>query len=329
MSNLTRIEKVSNIVRLVADIGGTNARFALLSAQQELSAQRTLACADYPDIVAAVNAYLVMVGHPVIEEAGFAIANPVVGDWVQMTNHHWAFSIEETRRLLGFRKLMFKNDVSALAMSIPTLSEQELRQLGGEVAEQDAPLAVIAPGTGLGVSGLIRSGKQWIPLEGEGGHVSLSPGNARECAILQHCWAEYDHVSAERLVSGMGLQNLYRAICSLDSVVAQRFSPADISRRGQDQSDECCEEALSTFCGLLGSVTGNLVLTIGASGGVFIGGGIVPRLGRYFETSPFRERFEAKGRFREYLVKVPVYVITAEYPALSGIARALTLLSRP
>jgi glucokinase len=318
---------MTSTTRLVADIGGTNARFALLSAQRELYEQHTLPCADYPDIVAAVAAYLDRVSRPEIEEAAFAIANPILGDSVQMTNHHWAFSIEETRRSLGLKTLIFKNDLTALAMSVPIMPDADLKQLGGRKAERKAPLAVIAPGTGLGVSGLIPSGKQWIPLEGEGGHVSLSPGNTRECAILQHCWKLYEHVSAERFISGMGLQNLYKAVCNLESVAIQDLSPADISKRGQARSDDQCAEALAVFCGLLGSVAGDLVLTLGAYGGVYIGGGIVPRLGGYFETSPFRERFEAKGRFREHLTKVPAYVITAKNPALSGIGQALTLVA--
>lgn len=321
MSRLVMAEKMNSALRLVADIGGTNARFALLSEQRELSQQHTLACTDYPDIVTAVKAYLISVGQPVIEEAAFAIANPVVGDWVQMTNHHWAFSIQETRRTLKLKTLILKNDLTALAMSLPVLPDQDLKQLGGEMKDWNAPLAVVAPGTGLGVSGLIRSGDQWIALEGEGGHVSLSPGNARESAILQWCWTSYEHVSAERLISGMGLQNLYRAICSIEGVVAQDLLPADISLRGQARSDDQCEEALAIFCGLLGSVAGNLVLTLGALGGVYIGGGIVPRLGSYFEMSTFRERFEAKGRFKGHLTKVPAYVIHTENPTLSGIAQ--------
>ena len=314
---------MSKPVQLVADIGGTNARFALLSRGQELSQQLTLACADYPDIISAVKAYLARVGPPTVQEAAFAIANPVVDDWVQMTNHHWEFSVEQARQSLGFNRLIIKNDLTALAMSIPALADQDLKQLGGITTEQKAPLAVIAPGTGLGVSGLLPMGEQWVPLAGEGGHVSLSPGNERECAILKHCWRQYEHVSAERLISGMGIQNLYKAICHIEGADVEDLSPAEISTRAREQVDGYCEEALATFCGLLGSVAGNLVLTLGAQGGVYIGGGIVPRLGNYFETSTFRQCFEAKGRFQQYLSKVPAYIITAKNPALTGIIQAL------
>ena len=310
--------------RLIADIGGTNARFALLSPSGQIHQEIVLPCADYPDILSAITAYLTRIGNPTIDEAAMAIANPLTSDSVKMTNHNWAFSIAETRDALKLKKLTFKNDFTALAMSLPLLPSSDLKQIGGDAAqEKGSALAVLGPGTGLGVSGLVRSGDSWIPLEGEGGHVSVSPANARECDILKVCWKQFEHVSAERLISGMGLQNLYSAICELEGVAAEVLSPADISTRGQDGSDPVCAEALATFCALLGSVAGNLVLTLGAFGGVYIGGGIVPRLGRFFETSKFRERFEAKGRFRNHLEKVPAYVIHTKHPALIGVGQAI------
>ena len=308
--------------RLVADIGGTNARFALLSDDDLLSMQKKLSCADYPDIVSAIKAYLKLVGEPRIDQAAIAIANPIEGDTVKMTNHHWTFSIEKTRQALNLESLIFKNDLAALAMSIPKLPREALRQLGGIESQEGTPLAVIAPGTGLGVSGLIQAGGHWVPLQSEGGHVSVSPGNHREIAILEVCWQWYEHVSAERLIAGMGYQNLYRAICTLEGVAPRNISAVEISEQALQRSDRCCEEALHTFCGLLGSVAGNLVLTLGAFDGLYIGGGIVPSLGNYFETSAFRERFEAKGRFRQRLSRVPAYVIDYKNPVLQGIGQA-------
>ncbi len=170
---------MSKPIHLVADIGGTNARFALLSSTQELSQQYTLPCADYADIVSVVKAYLQRVGSPPVQAAAFAIANPVSGDRVKMTNHHWEFSIEQTRQSLGLNRLIVKNDLTALAMSIPSLADQDLIQLGGIATEQKAPLAVIAPGTGLGVSGLLPMDDQWVPLAGEGlliGACEFEPG---------------------------------------------------------------------------------------------------------------------------------------------------------
>jgi len=323
MNDTDTSEALSEPNRLIADIGGTNARFALLSPSGDIHQQIVLPCIDYPDIVSAIKAYLSQVGDPVIEEAAMAIANPISGDWIKMTNYKWAFSIAATQEALSLRRLTFKNDFTALAMSLPLLPEADLKQIGGN-SNQDKgmALAVLGPGTGLGVSGLIRAGEHWIPLQGEGGHVSVSPANERECDILKTCWTQYEHVSAERLVSGMGLQNLYHAICTLEGATAEALSPAEVSTRGKDDTDPYCAEALATFCGLLGSVAGNLVLTLGAFGGVYIGGGIVPRLGSYFDTSPFRERFEAKGRFRGHLEPVPAFVIQAKQPALLGIGEA-------
>lgn len=313
-------------VRLIADIGGTNARFALFSAARSVHSQIVLACADHADITAAIQCYLALVGHPKIKQAALAIANPITGDWVEMTNHQWAFSINETCQTLGFDEMIFKNDFTALAMSIPLLLSQDLQQIGGIApSNKGSSIAVIGPGTGLGVSGLLQRGEHWVPIEGEGGHVSISPANARECDILAVCWAQFPHVSAERLVSGMGLQNLYQAICQLENVEAQALVPAEISALGLSESDPYCAEALAIFCGLLGSVAGDLVLTLGAFRGIYIGGGIVPKLGGYFETSDFRKRFEAKGRFQKHLEQVPAFVIHTKNPALFGISQAFSL----
>jgi len=323
MNSTDITQSLSGHERLIADIGGTNARFALLSPEGDVHQQIVLPCADYSDIVSAIKAYLDQVCNPPIDEAAMAIANPISGDWIKMTNYTWEFSIAETRDALNLKKLTFKNDFAALAMSLPLLTSADLKQVGGNAEqEQGSALAVLGPGTGLGVSGLVRSGENWIPLEGEGGHVSVAPASERECDIIKTCWKLYDHVSAERLVSGMGLQNLYKAICELEGAVAEDLSPAEISTRGKESADPYCAEALATFCGILGSVAGNLVLTLGAFGGVYIGGGIVPRLGSYFETSAFRERFEAKGRFRGHLEQVPAFVIHAKHPALIGIGEA-------
>ena len=307
--------------RLIADIGGTNARFALLDLAGNIHSQLTLPCAEQADFVSAVRAYLQQVGSPRIAEAAVAIANPVSGDLIRMTNHNWTFSIEDSRQALGLERLLLRNDFTALAMSLPFLPEADCRQIGGTPSPGRQTLAVLGPGTGLGVSGLLPAGEtHWVAVAGEGGHVSVSPGDARECDILKVCWSKFGHVSAERLISGMGLQNLHAAICQLDGQPESNLTPADISSRALAQADETCEEALAVFCALLGSVSGNLALTLGATGGVYIGGGIVPRLGDYFATTDFRTRFEDKGRFRDYLSAIPVYVIHNPHPALIGVS---------
>ncbi len=314
---------MTHLPRLIADIGGTNARFALCTGQR-IHDELTLRGADYPTLLQAISHYLAQVQPALpVTEAALAIAGPVTGDVVSMTNHHWRFSVNALREQLGLQQLHVINDFTALAMAIRHLPDHELQQIGGQRDHAPAkPIALLGAGTGLGVSGLIPHGHHWIPLQGEGGHVSLAPGTVREAAILQALWRTFDHVSAERVLSGSGLENLYRAICTLEGVPAEALSAADITARALDQSSSHCVETLDTFCALLGSVAGNLVLTLGATQAVYIGGGIVPRFGDYFARSPFRARFEAKGRYVDYLCPVPVYVIHTEQPAFIGLSHS-------
>ena len=312
-------------LRLIADIGGTNARFALLRGMQT-SAERVLACADFPDIVAAAEHYLASAGasapgeRPV--QAAMAIAGPVTGDLIRMTNHVWQFSAAGTRRQLGLERLIFMNDFTALALAIRHLPAEELRPVGVGRAVAGAPIALIGPGTGLGVSGLIPAAGQWVPLQGEGGHVTLSVMTERELAILGVLRREWSHVSAERVLSGPGLVNLYQAVATLEKVTPEPLTPAQITQRALGGSDRLCLEVVSTFCALLGTLAGNLVLTLGALGGVYIGGGIVPQLGQLFVSSRFRDRFEDKGRYASFLAEVPAYVINSRLPAFIGLAHS-------
>ncbi|MDX1654397.1 MAG: glucokinase [Candidatus Competibacteraceae bacterium] len=311
--------------RLIADIGGTNARFALTGADGAIVRQQTLPCADYPGLTEAVEYYLAGVGEGARpREAAMAIATPITGDRITMTNHVWSFSIEETRQRLGLGRLLMLNDFTALAMALPYLDPGDLTQVGGDESRRGA-IALLGPGTGLGVSGLIPVGEGWVPLQGEGGHVTYGPATDRELEILRITRTHFEHVSAERLISGMGLINLYQAIASLEEKTLEQLTPAQISQRGLEDSDPLCTEAVATFCSMLGTVAGNLALTLGAVGGVYIGGGIVPRLGEYFARSPFRERFQAKGRFRSYLEPIPCFVIRAHNPALVGVSKAFDL----
>jgi glucokinase len=311
-------------LRLVGDVGGTNARFALLDDFGHLQAARTLPTAGHADLAAAVKAYLQPLGAPPLREAAVAIANPIEGDWLQMTNSPWRFSIEATRQALGLKRLLMLNDFEALALSVPGLGGEQLQAVGGGSVVEGAPKVLIGPGTGLGMASLVRAPDgRWLAVAGEGGHASMAPGCEREADILRVLWREFGHVSAERVISGMGLENLYRAIATLDGVPAQPFSAADVSRHALAGSDAQCAEALQRVCALLGGAAGNLALTLGARGGVYVGGGIVAKLGAYFATSPFRAAFEAKGRFRDYLAAIPTCVIRAEEPALLGAARAL------
>jgi glucokinase len=312
--------------RLLADIGGTNARFTLETGPGRFDAIEVLSCQQHATLGEAIRAYLALpqlagLGAG-IRHAAIAIANPVTGDQVRMTNHHWAFSIEALRQECGFDTLMVVNDFSALARSLPHLGDQK-RQVGGGAPVPDAPLGLLGAGTGLGVSGLIPCGNSWTALRSEGGHVGFAPVNELEVAILQYAWREFEHVSSERLLSGAGVELIYRALSERAGRPGSLAAP-EISRRALSGECALCDEVLEAFCGMLGTAAGNLAITLGAQGGVYIGGGIVPRLGERFDRSSFRRRFEQKGRFSAYLAQVPTYVITADYPAFLGVSAILS-----
>ncbi len=309
--------------RLIADIGGTNARFALEVAPQQIEQAEVLPCNDYDTIVDAIREYLKRVGNPKVAHAGIAIANPILGDWVQMTNHHWAFSIETTRQSLGFETLIFLNDFTAQALAITQTAAEDLVQIGGKAPNEKSPKAVIGPGTGLGVSGLIPSNAGWTPLAGEGGHVSFPPFDDAEVMIWQYAKKKYGHVSAERFLSGAGLTLIYEALAVKEGLKPKKLTPAEISESALSGSSPLCRLTLDIFCAMLGTVASNLALTLGASGGVYLCGGIVPRFIDYFKQSPFRNRFENKGRFDAYLAAIPVYVVLSKFPGLTGAAVAL------
>jgi glucokinase len=314
--------------RLLGDVGGTNARWAWQTAPgQALSHVSTLAAREHASIGACIGAYLTQQGLPQPRDVAFGIATAVTGDAVSMTNHPWSFSIDALRRSLQVQRLRVLNDFEALAHAVPVLPASDLKAVGGGTAVPGAALGVIGPGTGLGVSGLVSDGGGgWHVVAGEGGHVTLPAGSAREASLLAVLRERFGHVSAERALSGPGLVNLYEAACVLDGQTSAGLDPAQVlirSQPGTPEHDTQCEEAVTTFAALLGTVAGNLALTLGARGGLFIGGGIVPRLGERFATLPFRARFDDKGRFRSYVEAVPVWLITAPAPALLGAARAL------
>lgn len=314
--------------RLLADIGGTNARFALESAPGAVALIKVLPCASYGTLADALKAYLtapdvVAACRGPLRHAGLAIANPITGDLVRMTNHHWEFSIEALRLECGFETLVVANDFTALARALPHLAPEQKVQIGGGVALPNTPLGLVGAGTGLGVSGLIPCKSNWTALLSEGGHVTFSPGNEMELAVLRFAWREFDHVSAERFLSGDGIELLYRALADHAGEPAEPLDAPEISRRALAGECPLCDQAIEMFCAMLGTVAGNLAITLGAQGGIYIGGGIVPRLGARFAASCFRKRFEKKGRFVHYLAQVPTFVITAEYPAFLGVSAIL------
>ncbi|WP_425260482.1 glucokinase [Rubrivivax sp. RP6-9] len=314
--------------RLLADIGGTNARFAWQAGPGAApEAVQVLACAEHATLLDAARRYLAETGLATPRLGAIGIANPVTGDAVQMTNHHWSFSIEALRTALGLQRLVVMNDFEALARSLPLLGADEKVQIaGGRAADgQGAPIALIGPGTGLGVGGLVPTRGGWVPLAGEGGHVTLAPVTPREAAVVAALQQRFGHASAERAVSGPGLVWLVEALCAVDGVPAPPdLDAARVTQRGQDGSCARCTEALQLFFAFLGSTAGNLALTLGARGGVYLGGGIVPRLQGLLKASDFHARFVGKGRFRGYLAAMPVVLITStQHPALRGAAAAL------
>ena len=314
--------------RLLADIGATHARFALEIAPGVLRNVAVLLCDDYPGIVPLLNAYLAQTqaqnGGTRISHAAFALANPISGDFIRMTNRDWQFSTEEVRRTLGLTTLLIVNDFTALAMALPGFKPEDLLQIGGGKPVANAVAGVLGPGTGLGVSGVIPTVDGFVTLGSEGGHVNFAPADEREFAILQYAWREWQHVSNERLISGPGMEIIYRALALRNGVEAPPRDAAAIMAAALEQKDPLCLEVLECFAGMLGGAAANLAVTLGAFGGIFIGGGIVPRMAEWFKTSPFRTRFEAKGRFSSYLAQIPTYVIMMPTPALYGVSSILS-----
>lgn len=320
---------------LVADIGGTNARFGWVDGREGGAITRvsTLPTAEHADIAAAVRAYLAQVASELggrwqpPQRAAFAVATAVAGDWIEFTNSSWQFSARQLQLDLRLRSLQVLNDFEALALALPRLSAGQYRA-HERVPDATGTLAVVGPGTGLGVAGVTRARDgSWVALAGEGGHCTLSAFNDFESALLQHVRSEFEHVSAERLLSGIGMPVLHRAVARVMGCTAGTLTTEQIVEAGLARTDDVCDRTLDAFCALLGGFCGNVVLTLGARGGLFIGGGIVPRLGERFFSSSFRDRFEAKGRFSGYLQAVPSAVIVDTMVALDGAVAAIERLA--
>jgi glucokinase len=315
---------------LIGDIGATNARFALLQDGTATSI-RVLPVASHASLHDAIHAYFEGLGRsgetrPRI--AAVAVAGPVTGDFLSFTNHPWSFSISGLARDLDLDHLDVINDFVAVALAVPRIGSSNRRQVGAGSPETGTPVGIIGPGSGLGVSIVVpvdeNGSTRWVPLSGEGGHVTLSPITERETALVD--WIHRTgraHVSAETFVCGKGLTTLYSGLSALDGVAQTSLQPADVAGRAIRGEDPIAVEAVDIFCGLLGTVAGNLALTAGARGGIYIAGGIVPKMGDFFDKSQFRPRFVAKGRMRSFLEPIPTYVVTEEFPAFLGLAELI------
>jgi glucokinase len=315
---------------LVADIGGTHISAGLMARDStQASHVRKLKVADYPGLDVAIGAYFSLIESennvklPILNRAAFAVATPIMGDKIVLTNSDWQFSVGDLKQKLGLKQLQVINDFEALALSLPHLLPEQLRCVAGQPDPRQV-MAVLGPGTGLGVAGICPIGSgRWRALPGEGGHVTLAAANQFEANLLGWVRERYPHVSAERLLSGIGMPLLYQAIAALTDKPVRLQTSKEIIQQGLAHADAVAAQTLDTFCAMLGGVAGNVALTLGARGGVFIGGGIVTRLGERFFQSAFRQRFEAKGRFAPYLAAIPTVLITDPHAALIGAARSL------
>jgi glucokinase len=300
---------------LLADIGGTNTRCAVTRADGGIEKIRSFRNSEYSDPASLLDAYLhtAAVGERP-DKAMLAVAAPIRGDVVNMINIDWQFSAGSLQNQLGFSQLHLLNDFEALARALPEFGDADLLKMGSGVSVAGKPKAVLGPGTGLGVAGLIPVNMAWQAISGEGGHVSLAPANPKEARIILKVQEKYGHCSAERLISGPGLSLLHSILHESVAI------PAEEIGRLAAQGDQQANASLELFFQLLGTVAANLALTFGAFGGVYIGGGIIPKHADKFAISGFRERFEAKGRYGDYLGSIATYLIVANYPTLTGLA---------
>lgn len=310
--------------RLLADIGATYARFCVEQTAGRFEHVAVLACADHGGFTAIVQSYLEGLPGVRPRHGAVAIANPIEGDWVQMTNRDWAFSIRAAQAQLQLHTLLVVNNFTALAMALPRLPVEGRRQVGGGAAQVNGVIGLLGPGTGLGVSGLIPNGDRWVTLATEGGHASFAPTDARELRVLQFAWKTMSRVSAERMLSGPGIELIHQALAEGQPEASTRLSAAQIVESALHDLNPLCIETVKCFCGMLGTMASDLALTLGATGGIYVGGGIVPRLGELFDQSSFRERFEAKGRLTGYVARIPTYVLTAENLAFNGVSSLLS-----
>lgn len=305
---------------IVADIGGTNARFAAVrSGGGTLEALRVLHCADYPHITDAIRDYLTSL-HPAlhITRLCLAVAGPVETDRIDLPNNHWEFSRSALARELGL-DLRIINDFTAQLLGVLTLSAEEIEWIGPARPVPALVIAALGPGTGLGVAGLTPGG-EIIPSEG--GHLAFAPASQHELDLLQLLWKDYPRLSVERLLSGPGLSALHRANSLLAGKPAATLAPEAVSA-GARKGDDLCVQAVHDFITILGSVAGEVALALGARGGVYLCGGILPRMEGLYDADLLRERFNDKGRFHDYCSNIPLALVHAEHNGLRGCVLAL------
>ena len=304
---------------LLADIGGTNARFAV-SADGTVGEVAHMAVGDYGSFQEALNAYLGSLPEAgTMRAAILAVSGAVQNGHCALTNNPWVIDAAELRAACGFSTVRLINDFEAVAWSLLVLSRDKLLQAGGAHPVVGAPLAALGPGTGLGMAVSIPHSTGQLVLSSEGGHATLAGCSSREDTVIAYLRQRFGHVSAERVLSGHGLENLHEALAALDNMMLPRRSAAEITQAGIEGTCSTSRAAIDMFCAMLGTVAGNLALTLGAKGGIFLAGGILRHMPEYLVRSQFRARFEDKGRFRKYLEPIPVYLILDEDAAFVGL----------
>lgn len=318
---------------LVADIGGTNARFGLKEcAAGNWQVVKRYSVSEHREFAETLTHFLSDVSEQgewqyFPRAACLALACPVEGKRVQFTNSPWSIDRLTLSAQLNNIYVELINDFTAIAHAVPELKPNEWHQVGGTSPVPDRPVVILGPGTGLGVSSLVPIDSGFRVIEGEGGHVDFAPIDSREIAVLEILTARFGSVSVERLLSGYGIMNIYRALGQLGYKETPLSSPFEVTDAALAGIDTLAVNTLSMFCRILGSVSGNLALTLGAKGGVYIAGGIVPGIVTFLEKSDFYQRFVSKGRFRDYLADIPVRIILKENMGLIGAANKLHSLS--
>lgn len=312
---------------LVGDVGGTNCRLAACDPASGLIDEvHIMPVEDFPSLSDAIKKFADTVGVHSFSRASVSIANPIVDDRIVMTNAHWDFSIEETKQNCGLEQLKMLNDWESAALSLPLLKDPELEKINCCPTNKTGNRALCGVGTGLGAAGLVRGyDTEWTPIAGEGGHVSFSPINGEELQIFEIIRETHEHVSFEKILSGSGLVSLYQAIATINDAQINTYAPQDILAHAASQDDPVCKKTLEVFCGVLGNFAGNLCLTLGATGGIYIGGGVIQKIrdAGQFDTEIFLDRIRHKGRLSGWLNKIPAYFIKTPYSGLIGAAAAL------
>jgi glucokinase len=306
---------------LVGDVGGTNARFALLADPQSPPQLLPLiATADYSGLEAVVQTFVLPHTRLRPRAAVIDIAGPITGDAARITNAEWVIRPAETIRVTGIEDVVLLNDFEALALALPALVPEDLEQLGNGSETAAGAKVVLGPGTGLGVGALVPAGGIWAPVPGEGGHVEFGPAEADEFAVWAHLEAEHGRVEAETILCGRGIVQLYRALIAAEGGAALHDNPAAVTDAALAGSDPAAVRTLALFCRMLGRFAGDMALIFMARGGVYLGGGIPPRILPLLQGSEFRRAFEAKRPHHGLMQSIPTWVITRENPALAGLA---------